>query len=394
MARHPEGWRLLPPQPGRKTRIVRFRVNGERFEFSTGTSDPIEAAKAAERIYADHVQRLPQKVKVVQRGTAPPLDDLISTWLEGDTTLDPSTARVFETYGRHWLAHWETLADVTDNTAEDYRNARLRKVQGITVHKEIAALRRFLRWCNDRGHLPRIVNVPGVPKKATGTKHTQRRRVAAPELAPEQIEKLLRALPEWSAPEDKRERTTPRAKAQKARPRIAVRARFRVQYETGLRPSTIDLLEVPTHYTRGATLLKITTEIDKVRHAREVPLSPAARKALDAVVAALPRQPDGSPYPGPIFGHHDYRKHLAKAAAEALPKAAAAVFTGAHLRSARITHWLEATGNLPGVQHLVGHEDTRSTNRYLRPTFRAAAAVLAFGGQRRNSGGSRRSKRA
>jgi site-specific recombinase XerC len=383
MARHAEGWRIRKPK-GRKTYSVYFRINGERTELSTGAGDPFEAQKAAERIYADAVQRagVQPKLKIVRRGEAPPLDDLIATWLAGDTTLDPATASVYETYGRHWLAHWETLADVTDNTAEDYRNARLRKVQGVTVHKEIAALRRFLRWCNDRGHLPRIVNVPGVPKKAPGTRHTQRRRVAAPELAPKQIEALIEALPEWSAPEDKRKRETKRAKAQRARPRLAVRARFRVQYETGLRPSTIDALEVPTHYTRGASLLRITPEIDKVRHAREVPLSPAARKALDAVVAALPKMPDGKAYAGTIFGHHDYRKHLAAAAAATLPKAAAAVFTGAHLRSARITHWLEATGNLPGVQHLVGHEDTRSTNRYLRPTFRAAAAVLDASGTR------------
>jgi site-specific recombinase XerC len=137
-----------------------------------------------------------------------------------------------------------------------------------------------------------------------------------------------------------------------------------------LRPSTIDALEVPDAVHARRDVARITPEIDKVRHAREVPLSAAARKALDAVVAALPKTPEGKPYGGPIFGHHDYRKHLAAAAAATLPEAAAAVFTGAHLRSARITHWLETTGNLPGVRHLVGHEDTRSTNRYLRRSER------------------------
>jgi integrase len=195
-----------------------------------------------------------------------------------------------------------------------------------------------------------------------------------------QVEAFIRALPEWSVPPDKRKRMTARAKSQKARQRLPIRARFRVQFETGLRPSTIDALSIPEHYTKGASLLHITPEIDKVRNAREVPLTPAARKALDAVIATLPKGADGSPYKGPIFGHHDYRKHVRKAAAKALPAAAATVFTGAHLRSARITAWLEATGNLPGVQHLVGHQDTRSTNRYLRPSFRAASAVLGLSG--------------
>jgi integrase len=374
MARYAEGWKLLPPEPGRKNRIVRFRVNGERFELSTGTSDPIEAAKAAERIYADHVQRAPQKLKIVRRGDAPPLDDLISTWLATDATLDPDTARVWETYGRHWLEHWETLADVTDVTATDYRDKRLRKVQGTTVRKELGALRRFLTWCHERGYLPRIVTVPGVRSKVTGTKHPLRHRVAAPELSPDQIEAVLAALPAWS--ESKRVE------------RFAIRARFRVQYETGLRPSTIDGLSVPEHYSPGATSLRITADIDKTRSVREVPLTAAARESLDATIAGMPPRPDGGPFRGAVFGGHDYREHLTEAARKALPHAAAEVFTGAHLRSARLTHLLERTGNVAGVQHLAGHADTRSTSRYLRPTFRAAMAALeAFGGQPPNSGG-------
>ena len=370
MARHPEGWTLRKPE-GRKTYSVYFRVAGERRELSTGTGDPREAAREAERIYADNVQRGPQrKLKIVRRGDAPPLDDLISTWLANDSTLDPDTAEVWVTYGNHWLAHWETLADVTDVTAKDYRNSRLRKVQATTVRKELGALRRFLTWCHELGHLPREVIVPGVPSKVTGVKFGTRRRVAAPELSPAQIEAVLAALPEWS--ESKRVE------------RFAIRARFRVQYETGLRPSTIDGLKVPNHYAPGATSLRIGADIDKTRAARDVPLTAAAREALDATIIALTPRNDGKPYTGPIFGAHEYREHVAKAAAAALPKAVADVFTGAHLRSARLTHLLEQSGNVAGVQFLAGHADTRSTSRYLRPSFRAAEAVL-FGGQSPNT---------
>jgi integrase len=371
MARHPEGWKLRKPK-GRDTYSVYFTIARKRVERSTGTGDPDEAARSAERIYADHVQRNPQQVRVVRRGDAPPLDDLISTWLATDATLDPDTAEVWETYGRHWLDHWETLADVTDVTATDYRDKRLRKVQGTTVRKELGALRRFLSWCHARGHLPRAVNVPGVPSKTTGTKHTQRRRVAAPDLSPDECEAFLAALPEWSG--------------SKRVDRFAIRARFRVQYETGLRPSTIDGLSVPEHYSPGAATLRITSEIDKTRSARDVPLTAAAIEALDATIAGLPARPDGKPYRGPIFGSHEYREHVADAAGKALSPAAAGVFTGAHLRSARLTHLLERTGNVAGVQHLAGHADTRSTSRYLRPTFRAAVAALeSFRGQSPNS---------
>jgi integrase len=371
MARHPEGWKLRKPE-GRETYSVYFTVGGKRVERSTGASDQIEAARSAERIYADHVQRNPKPVRIVRRGDAPPLEDLISTWLATDATLDADTAEVWETYGRHWLDHWETLADVTDVTATDYRDKRLRKVQGTTVRKELGALRRFLAWCGDRGYLPRTVNVPGVPTKTTGTRHTQRRRVAAPELAPDECEAFLAALPEWS--ESRRV------------DRFAIRARFRVQYETGLRPSTIDGLSVPEHYSRGATSLRITPEIDKMRSAREVPLTDAARKALDATIDGMPARPDGEAFCGLIFGAHEYREHVAAAAKKGLPPAAARVFTGAHLRSARLTHLLERTGNVAGVQHLAGHADTRSTSRYLRPTFRAAVAALeSFRGHSPNS---------
>jgi integrase len=294
---------------------------------------------------------------------------LISTWLAGDSTLDADTAKVWETYGRHWLAHWPTLADVIDVTCDDYRSARLRKVQGTTVRKELGALRRFLKWCEARGFMPRAVVVPGVNAKTLGTNFGKRRRQKAADLSPDEIQKLIAALPPWS--------TSGKVK------HFPIRARFLVQYETGLRPSTISALSVPEHYLHGANELNITADIDKGRWARSVPLSPAAREALDAVCP-----PNG----GLIFGDHDYREHVAAAAAQALPKAVADRFCGAHLRSARTTHLLEETGNLAGVQFLVGHRKDETTSLYLRPSERAARAALdAFGGETPNTGGSGRS---
>jgi len=373
MGRLAEGWKLRLPE-GHKTYSVRYRIGGKRGERSTGCTDPEQAAIAAARIYADQVQRGgPQKIKVVKRGEAPLLLDLISNWLATDSTLDPDTAKVWESYGRHWLRFWPTLIDITDITVVDHRNDRLRKVLAQTVRKELGALKRFTAWCKDRQFMPGVINMPGVPTKVTGTAHPKRRRVAADELSPEQIERIIEAMPEWSKLPKRR---TPNDEPK----RFPIRARYRVQYETGLRPSTIAALSVPEHYSKGQDFLNLTPDVDKIRWGRPVPLTAKARAALDAVC----------PPKGIIFGGHDLREAVARAAATVLPEAAAKRFAGAHLRSARVTHLLEATGDLPGVQFAVGHKQDSTTAKYAKPSERAARSMLAkleaFGGQLANSG--------
>ena len=98
-----------------------------------------------------------------------------------------------------------------------------------------------------------------------------------------------------------------------------------------------------------------------------MPLTPGARKALDSACPALP---------GPLFRIGDHRAAVRSAAKRALPADKARLLTAYHLRGARITHWLEQTGNVAGVMHLVGHKRLETTSRYLRPSERAAAAVL------------------
>jgi integrase len=181
-------------------------------------------------------------------------------------------------------------------------------------------------------------------------------------------EALIEALPAWS--------TSKRVK------RFPIRARFRVQYETGLRPELLNGLMAPMHYRRKQETIRITPELDKGRWARDVPLSPPARKALDAVC----------PKSGPIFGKHDYRPHLKAAADAVLPKDRAERFNGAHFRSARATHMLEAGSNIPGVMHLFGWKQVSTTAKYVRPTARAAREALAVLGAPKNSGGRKSAK--
>ncbi|TAK10587.1 MAG: site-specific integrase [Anaerolineae bacterium] len=351
MARYPQGWRIRLP-PNRSVYTVYFTHNGRRVDRSTGCSDPEQAAKEAARIYADFVQREPPKRRIVRRGDSPALPELVELWLTSDTTIDPSTVDTWTVYGGHWSERWETLVGISESTAEQYRNDRLRTVMATTVRKELSALRRFLRWCRMHGYLQREVVVPGVPSSATGKRFGARRRSSAPELTPQQATSIIAALPEWS---------TSRKVAV-----FPIRARFVVAYETGLRPGTLDAISVPEHYQHGSDRLALTDDVDKVRWGREVPLSELARKALDAVC----------PEEGPIFGRHDYREHLDAAARSVLPKALADRFCGAHFRSASITHLLERTGNLAAAQYLAGHRQPKTTAEYVRPSYRAAAEAI------------------
>jgi site-specific recombinase XerC len=371
VARHPEGWRLRLPE-GRTVYVVRFTHNGRTYDRTTGTSDPDEAPRAAARIYAEHVQKEPGTRKPTRRRDSPPLEELVAEWLETSSTLAATTVETWTGYGRRWTKLWATAADLIEVETERYRNDRLRSVVSATVRKELTALRHFIRWLVAHGYLGREIGVPGVPAKSTGTRYARQSRQSAPELTPKQVKAIIAALPEWSA-------------SKKLRKQYAIRARFVVAYETGLRPSSLDRMSVPEHYHRGSKRLRLTDEIDKNRWGRELPLSPKARRALDGVC----------PEVGLIFGEHDYRERLDEAARKVLPAATADRFAGAHFRSAMITHVLERTGNLSGVQYLAGHKQAKTTGSYARPSLRAAEEALeAFQGRSSNSGDARRNRRA
>jgi integrase len=258
----------------------------------------------------------------------------------------------------HWVPFFEdALSNLTAEQIDEYTTERLSKVLAATVRKEHSGLRGLIAWASapERGLMP-FVEVPSLPKKAVGTKPERRTRSAAIEISPAEAKKILSLLPEWSSSPSVADKPHP------------IRARFIVQYETGLRPELIDRLSVPEHYRRGSKAITITRELDKNRWARPVPLSAAARKALDRVL----------PKDGVIFGNHRYETPLRRAARLAMPKdpERAKLFTGAHLRSARVTHWIDEGAPLTGIQYLVGHKHLETTAKYVRPSERAALSVL------------------
>jgi site-specific recombinase XerC len=362
MGRPASGWKCKQRKEGHSF-WVRFTWAGKKYDINTETSDPELAPREAARLYAEVVSRVakpqPKPTKHVEA-----LEGLIEQWLYFLTaTHDFSTIKTWKGYAEsHWLNFFKGLHDLNDQTAVEYRNLRLRAVLAVTVRKELSALRSFAAWLYDfgpdgaarpgQGYLPTKMAIEGIPKRVPGTRFEKRRRSAAIEISPDEVRAILAKLPEWS-------------ESKKVAP-FPVQARFIVAYETSLRPETLDLLSVPEHYGKGRQEIVIEVVIDKSRYQREVPLTGAARAALDSV---CPKQ-------GVIFGHHDYRGQLKKAVLDALPKHRADLFAGAHLRSARITHWLENTKNIAGAQHMAGHKLMSTTARYVKPSKRAAVDLL------------------
>ena len=370
------GWRIRR-KPGRTIWTVVYHTPGGRSgERSTGESDETAAFAAGSRIFGEEVladAKGTSKPKATKRqGEGTDLPTLFGKWLTAlRLTHAPTTIVIWELYSAKWIKWFggihATERDITREKLTDFFAKRLGEVLSTSVKKERAALVNFLTWAETEGYpivLPVSDLVPRLPKRAAGVAYGKRRRVAAPSLSPEQVRTLIRALPEWSIEQGGHER-------------FPVRAKFLVQYETGLRPSLLGRIRTPEHYRKGQALIRITADIDKAKYARDVPLTRKARRILDYVIDRLNDEgrTGGREYRGPIFGSHDYRKHITRAA-KRLPRELAEIFCGAHLRSARITHLLELGANIPGVQQLVGHKQMSTTAKYVKPSFRAAEDAL------------------
>jgi integrase len=349
MGRRAEGWKL---RWDKKSGIayVRF-THGTRHELSTGERDPAAAAREAAKIYA----RVVAGEQVGTPGATPRLDlvDLTGDWIAAirGTTHAESTADGYKLHmGAHIIPFFLTLDRVTTGSIGDYQRERLRKVSRITLRKERATIATFLAWCREQNLIGKI-ELPALPRGALGIRAVSRKQTAV-DVSPSQVAAFLAALPELS-----------KGRLRGAG-RFPVRARFILAWETGLRPSTLDRLRVGEHYTRGAAELVITDAIDKARFGRTVPLTAAARAALDSVL----------PESGLVFGRRDYREYVREAAKVAeLPKG----FSPYDLRHGRALELTEASGNLPGVAFLLGHRKLTTTDKYLRGTRRAADAALA-----------------
>jgi site-specific recombinase XerD len=268
--------------------------------------------------------------------------------------LDPKTIAMYSLYvTTHLAPAFPSLLDVTTESVRAYQKRRLSKVQASSIRHELSCLRCLIRWAYESEKIADEIAVPGLPKRVRGTRYHKRRRAKPAELSPEEIEAFLRALP------TKVKRTG------------YVRPRFVVAYEMGIRPATLDKLSVPEHWTPGSDWIVLSPETMKGREESRKRLT---RRAKEALELAAPE--DG----GLVFGHHDYSWHVEKAA-KVLAQEKAATFTGAHLRSAAITHFLEGGASLPAAQAFADHKRATTTDRYVRASERSLEAELARQGK-------------
>jgi integrase len=341
---------------------ARFTWAKQRHFISTGESDRGRAQIEAERIYGEIVSGRRRKVSAAVRVSAP-LVALFSDWLATlEGVLDQQTLKTYRvTYvGRHFLDFFGKLDDVADESQVDaYARARLRKVLRSTVHKELGALRGFLRWAKMEGFITAIPQFPEFPKTSKG-KRSGSQRAKANELTEAQVLAAIQALPAISSRISKKDRK-----------RFAVRARFVVAYETGLRPATIDALVLGKHWNVAQGWLDIADEDDKTRFGRHVALTVTAKQALLDTVTAL-----GIRSGDLIFGEHDYRTYLKAAGGVAFVKKLAPY----DFRHARGTHLANRGAALPGIAYQLGHTQLTTTNKYAHATKAAGDLALTAGG--------------
>lgn len=358
MGRGAEGWKLKTDErTGIKS--VRFRHDGKRHDRSTGERDPAKARAEAAKIYARVVSGADARERVAVTSKLS-LRELMAAFLEeieGD--LAPDTHAHYSSMALNTVEpFFRELGRFTPEQLGAFVRARLRVTLRASVRGDVKVVRRFLAWAVAKGLLAAAPAFPEMAKGASGTRALNRKAKAIPITRAEALA-ILAHLPERSASG------------------LPVRARFTVQWETALRQATIGRLRVPEHYRKGATTLLITDPIDKARFGRELPLTDAARAALDSVC----------PDVGHVFGATRgsvfavYLRRAAKAAG--LRPDAARQFTAYDFRHGRITDLLVGGAPLPAVAFLAGHTQLTTTNAYVQIAQAASAAAEAL----RNSGG-------
>lgn len=336
-------WRLHTHRSG--LQYVRFRHAGHDYDRSCKTHDPITALGAAQEIYDSVVSGRAPRIK-----GATSLGPLTDAWLREvrGRRITDDTAAIYGGYARQWADFFETLEQVTTERARQYAYMRADKVLRKTIRKELSALRMFLKWCHFSDRLPVVPLIPLPDPEIRGVRVNPERKRTGRLLTVEEVPRLLAVLPEKGK--------------RGGRPQDF----FTLLYELPLRPVTIGRLELGRHWSKGGRTVWVEETIDKIRYERHVPLTKKARQALARASLGLP---EGAI----IFGHHDWRKTLSKAARKAKIKGSV---TDYDLRHSRATHLAESGANMPGLSFILGHLQITTTNRYVKPSEAAARAAL------------------
>lgn len=358
MGRYAEGWKLVWRNGYGH---VRFTHEKARYFISTGERDPARAREQAAKIYAEVIggkrRKVSAAVKVLQS-----LEVLFAEWLASlEGVLDEETIKTYRrTYvPTHFVPFFRSFDAIDESMIDAFARSRLRKVLRKTLSKELGALRGFLRWCKTEGFIAALPPFPEFAKTAKG-KRSGSQRAAANELTEAQVTAAIMSLPVMSSRISKRDRRL-----------FVVRPRFVVAYETGLRPSTLDALSIPEHWSPGSDTLEVTDDIDKTRFGRHLTLTPAAKRALEQTVKLLGIKR------GAIFGSHDYRTYLRGVGMDGELRTQLAAYD---FRHARGTHLVDRGAALSGVAYQLGHTQVTTTNKYAHATRRAGDTALDAGG--------------
>lgn len=348
-------WRIKDRGPN-YTKVVVFwdPRTKQQLQRSTGEKDPARAAARAPSIIAKVLGGTP-----APRGGQPCVtlttEDLARDWLESlRNVLDDKTIAAYAaTFDSHLKKAFPSIRDVTTSSWRAYIATRLAVVRADTVRKELSPMRGLMAWCEEQGHIDEQPHLPGIPKRATGHAYSKRRRSKPDELSPAEVRKIIDALPEFF--EGK-----------------AIRSRYLLQYSMGLRSHTIDKLELGVHWRRGSDWLQLDASDLKGRVASKKRLTKDAKAALTKACEGLTD--------GPIFGvarhDKDHRILIRAAAQEVLKDERGDRFAPTHLRSAAITHFLDAGAPLTAAAKLADHKLLTTTDRYARPSQRALEAEL------------------
>jgi integrase len=359
MARHAEGPKLYR-DPRTEYYYVRFTHKGRRYFEPTREKDRGRAEEKKPKIYAEIVGGKHRAKLGLAVNT--PIEEPLGEWIEAiEPELEPSSYVIAKCYATLFTEYFVTLGHAIDEgMIADFRRKRLREVKRVTVLKELSALRKFLGWCKEQGKIGAVPMVEAPPKNVTGTPDSKRpHKAKATKITEDEAKAIIDFLPEWSR------------RARRGKTRHRVRDFFIVLWETGLRPATVGRISAPVHYRKGATELFVQKEIDKARFERHVPLTAAAREALDRSVGKS----------GPVFGKHDYREAVANAleaavAAKRIQKDRASVISIYDFRHGRTTDLVSNTKDLAAVAYIVGHKHVSTTSKYVEAPKESAARVL------------------
>lgn len=253
----------------------------------------------------------------------------------------------------------ERLAD--DAGPSQFATDRLGEVLRGTVSGEMSNLYAFFDWAVREKHFASAPPRPKLPRGAQG-KRTGPQRAQPVDITEEDAMAMFAVMPEFTA---KGGAHTGRGAGSKGA--IRVRDVFRLSWELALRPGIAQKISVPRHYVRGQDYVWITRDIDKIGLERRIPLTEVAREILDRC----------APESGPIFGVHSLTYQIKRAAMLVLPAEKARQFARYDFRHGQAVHVYGLTGDLAGLQNMLGHTQATTTNRYVRTREAHAARVIA-----------------